>query len=703
MKRLCWGSPGVPVLPSRIVRKHSRHSVSQILHRSPTFAGAKTVGDLGLLWRVQGTNLLESDKEQLVSLFRKLCPAADVVVVPAGIEPRFLEYADLSTRTRNCVRNARIPYRQDGIFVGDLLGIPGLGVRSLLELMCVLEAGVQRLRTIVDDLGVRDDRIAYSIAKGGNFHKSSQRAEGHSAYRHLQTRERGLWADTERTLKEIFSFALDLQAEATLADVLKPEFAEIADVIGERPNLLKIALDQLIHRDMRPSIRVLNGFRELLETCSEQETQIVEYRLSSVPPKTLQETGDALGITRERVRQVQVRIESKIQKRNSGHIDAMAKFLGSQLPKVLNEEGLDQRLLAIFHHDASKAGFLARSRLKSALSYKKRGSILLNHEAEELLCAMEDRAREEADDVGLVDEKVLESCLPSEDWVPCFPILIACMTLKCISGQLCLRDTAKSRVKSALLQIGRPATRDEISVKCGLSPTQVGGAISNIPSIVRADLKRWGLRDWIEDEYDGITGEILQRIEENGGVASARSLMREIPEKFGVSESSVRAYLGTAQFDVYQDEVRVAANPVFDLLPLREVVSGIDSDGCPYWNFRVEDRYFEGYSLSAVPYEIAKALGCVAGESIRVQVRSPMNCRSLSVSWKLASSTKASIGYVSDALRKLGATSGEMISLVIRRDGSVDFRMMLDSEPVPSAAENAEGMLERIKSRRKVL
>ncbi len=703
MKRLCWGSPGVPVLPSRTMRNHSRHSISQIFHRSPTFAGAKTVEDLDLLWKVRGTNLLESDKEQLVSLFYKLCPADDVVVVPAGIEPRFLEYADLSTRTRNCVRNAHIPYRQDGIFVGDLLSIPGLGVRSLLELMCVSEAGVQRLRAIIDDLGVRGGGTAYSIAKGGNVHESSKRVEVHSVDEYLQIRESGLWADTERTLKEIFSFALDLQAETTMADALKPEFAEIADVIGETLNLLKIALDELIHRDMRPSIRVLNGFRDLLGTFSEQEVQIVEYRLSSVRPKTLQKTGDALGITRERVRQVQDQIESKIQKRNSGHIDAMAKLLRSQLPKVLNEDSLDQRLLAIFHYDTSKAGFLARSRLKRALGYNRKGSILLNDEAEELLCAMEDRAREEADDVGLVDEKVLKNCLPSDDWVPCFHFLIDCMTLKHIGDQLCLRDTAKSRVKCALLQIGRPATRDEISVKCGLSPTKVGGAISNIPSIVRADLKRWGLRDWIEDEYDGITGEILQRIEENGGVASARSLMREIPEKFGVSESSVKAYLGTAQFDVYQDEVRVAANPVFDLLPLREIVSGFDKDGCPYWNFKVENRYFQGYSLSAVPYEIAKEMGCEAGESIRIPVRSPMNCRDLSVSWKLASSTKASIGYVSDALKELGATSGEMVSLVMRRDGSVDFRMVLDSEPVPSATENAEGMLERIKSRRKVL
>lgn len=249
-----------------------------------------------------------------------------------------------------------------------------------------------------------------------------------------------------------------------------------------------------------------------------------------------------------------------------------------------------------------------------------------------------------------------------------------------MSDRLCLRDSDKAKVKVALLEIGKPATKDEISAECDLSLIKVGGALSNIPSIKRADRLYWGLEDWIQDEYDGIPGEILQRIEEHKGVVSKSLLLREIPNKFDVKESSVNAYLRTPQFDINGDEVRVAEDPdsKFKLRDLDKVVSGKDHDGSLFWNFTVQDRHFKGHNIVQVPYEIVRHLGCAANKRKRVRVSAPLGCENISVNSPMASLTMASIGHVSDALKLLKAKHDDLASIVMRSDGSVEIRMAVE-------------------------
>ena len=112
-----------------------------------------------------------------------------------------------------------------------------------------------------------------------------------------------------------------------------------------------------------------------------------------------------------------------------------------------------------------------------------------------------------------------------------------------------MRNSAKAQAKSALLSIGRAATREEIAAVCRLtSATQVSGAFSNIPSVIRASKDAWALAEWVDDEYEGIVAEIIQRIEEDGGSTTTKRLLTELPEKFDVSATSVRAYMQTPRF-----------------------------------------------------------------------------------------------------------------------------------------------------------
>ena len=53
---------------------------------------------------------------------------------------------------------------------------------------------------------------------------------------------------------------------------------------------------------------------------------------------------------------------------------------------------------------------------------------------------------------------------------------------------------------------------------------------------------------------------------------------------------------------------------------LNDVIDGRDAAGNPYWTFVVKDRYFDGYSLTNLPRELAKALGCQPNDETHIRV-----------------------------------------------------------------------------------
>ena len=99
-------------------------------------------------------------------------------------------------------------------------------------------------------------------------------------------------------------------------------------------------------------------------------------------------------------------------------------------------------------------------------------------------------------------------------------------------------------MKAALLHIGSPANKAEIAEQSGLTERQVGAALSQIESVARADKTRWGLREWIDDIYEGIPAEIVQRINEDGGSTRLNRLLEELPR---MSRSERGKRLGVPQ------------------------------------------------------------------------------------------------------------------------------------------------------------
>ena len=442
--------------------------------------------------------------------------------------------------------------------------------------------------------------------------------------------------------------------------------------------------------------------RSTFDGLNEKQRTVVETRLVQSPSATLEEAGRLLGVTRERVRQIQAKLEPKIEKALGPELGIIADTFQEHLDPLVPAKELVQRVNGIIPEAATGVTAIFRDALIQAMGLTLDGDVYVNEQAATVICDVKARARQLADDAGLVREQDLIDGLTDEKWRQFWPWIRRRSGLRSFHGLLALRDSAKARTKAALLSIGRPATKEEISALCGYRPKQVGANLSNVPSVVRADRERLGLRDWIDDEYDGIVGEIMQRIDEDGGVTTTERLLREIPSKFNVSPVSVQLYMRTPRFEIRNGSIRLASPTSVRLRNLDDVVHGHDDDGAPFWTFLVEDRYFLGFSVVGVPPEVAVALGCEPDSGLDIRIENLPECRALSLHWRLASVTGASLGHVAEPLRRLGLTTGDRARVTIATNRSARLSGD-DGGKSARPSQEADDTLARMLNRRRAI
>lgn len=466
----------------------------------------------------------------------------------------------------------------------------------------------------------------------------------------------------------------------------------------------------------------LTALVDLWESMTALEHVILTDRILASEPLSLQEIGSKEGLSRERIRQIQRALEARLSQRRRDRADdphwmgLLVATIRHRVGPVVSESELEEQISTAFSGvEVSERNApvvsMAEQLLRKELGYVCNDGTCLDDAASRVVDGLKKSARRIADGSGLIDERDLRDCLPESTWHQHWSALLARCGLLRLSGRLALRDTAKARTRAALISIGRPATKEEVAQRCGLSPARIGAQLSALDGVVRADKDRWGLSEWIEDEYEGIAAEIVQRIEEDGGATRLKRLLEELPRMFGVSESSVRTYVATPKFLLTDGYVSLADSSSIKLRPLNDAVDGFVADGRPYWRFRVEDRYFDGYSVSGLPPEIAKVLGCEPDGRTRVPISEPDGCKPVSANWPLASNTGANLGYLSEPLRRLGARSGQYARLVIDGPDSVSIQLeALDADrehsarpDAPPASDRARDLLERMKNRRTVV
>lgn len=644
--------------------------------------------------RYAAERYLSDLRDALEAIRQNRNPDSNSLAWPAGLDRSILDGLCIEVRTRNCLLREQLMEGDNPLTVQQLLRLPNFGSKSLSDLLITLEKFLReciRTGTIASHQACQwtgespNDSVELGVRTAGTPEASPTP-----------------WEGTGKLLSPLLAAAAELHGAETFADVLNPEFMRLASRMGIAAKIGTIRIDDVVSGTPGLASIVSNRLRLAIDAASENERTIIEHRLLRTPPKTLEEIGSLVGVTRERIRQIQARVESKIGVALERELRVISWTLKEEFGHITPESKFERRIEEFLPDDPPFAKGIFRRALITAMNYTLQDGVYLDGRAGRVVEEIRASVRRLADDVGLVDEEQLIVELPSEEWRRFWPWLRERFGLHDLHGSLGIRDSAKARAKAALLSIGRPATREEIAAICGLEEARIGGHLSNIASVARADKDRWGLKEWIDDEYDGIVGEIIQRIEEDGGATTTGRLLKELPGQFDVSASSVRAYMQTSKFVIRDGWISMANVSSLQLRHLDDVIDGRDGNGDPYWAFTVEARFFDGYSVTGIPPEFAKALGCKPDEDESIRIANLPDCRDLSIRWPLASTTGASLGYLADPLRRLGVQSGQCVRVTIRGTGLVD--LIAEGDRMErSSTSHADAILARMKNRRRAL
>lgn len=745
----------------------------------------------------------------------QLSPPPGAAALHAGTPVEKLMALFLGTRARNVVRKARQEEEIEGrlrrtLTTDDVLAIRGAGVMVLLELLAVVEgAGLDHPGAV--PVAVMDGPGAGLGAGSGALPRPAVPA----GVDRQATRPHDLPGDPVVPLPEVpppriplpepladlLAAAREFGGAASLKDALEVDLGSLAARTGLATELSAVRLDALHVGEgegRSHTAGLLQEIEALQAELTPREKLILDRRLFRRQPDTLKALGEQLGVTRERVRQLESRLKQRIDARGrlGRRVRIVAGAVADRISPISRPEKVDRQLAEVFEvrqedpagvrrggvgdglpdalvenqrdgesdagerhavghgsglnwptkppktgaktqvesrgHAARRASDrvsngcrkredqsedhggsrghaavpLACRMIRNQLGYRVTGELELAEQAAEAVAVLRQSAREQQDDAGLLDEAALQSRLPDPSWTKHWELLVEACGFYRIDGLLGLRNTQKARVKAAILNIGRVAAREEIAARCGLSRQRTASYLSALPSVARADLTRWGLVEWIDDVYEGVANEIQQRIDEDNGATRVERVLDELPRLFGVSETTVRAYLNAPQFEVANGWVRRADVSALKLRPLDDAINGRDEQGRPWWSFQVKPEYFRGYSAAGVPPEIARELGCPPNGSVEMRLAEPSGCRPLSLIWRLTSLTGPSLGYLSRPLERLSAQPGDRVRLILCGDGSVELRR--DDPPESpddpdSGSRTADDILERLKQRRQVL
>ena len=641
-----WGHPPTPLLPRWYRENFAHHRLPARIRRlNPAVA---RIGDLGTFWVQFQRPLDKASIRSLAHLAGTRRPPPDFQILPVDFDLDLLLSIPLKPRTLNCIVRALHRNRLKDRTVAEFMGLTNFGILSLLDLMCVTElvlCNPELLRRASDE----------------SAEQPEQNEEPHEP-----------WILANESLDIILAAAREFYGARTLGDILRADLSRIVSAAN-----LDEAIDAIHLPDIdqplvsQVVIRLANG----LENSTSTEDALIDKRICVDQPWTLEQLARMMGHSREWIRKLEKKLKQSLNESVGASIGILADVVSEKIGAVTTDGELDRHIADLFsvntHH--TPAVSLARRMLRAKLDYSCHDGTCISQQALTVVRGLKDAATAIADDVGLIDEAALLPHLPDPEWAEHLPVLSDRCGLHRVSGRLALRTTARARAKAALMAIGRSATKEEIATIAELDPARIGGHLSNIPSVARADKHRWGLRDWIDDVYEGIPAEIVQRIDEDGGSTRLNRLLDELPRLFGVSEMSVRAYVATPAFRVEHGWVSVAEEPDFVVGRFRDVASGRDSSGDLYWTFPMHERYLRGFSVVGVPPELAVTLGCGFGRKSTVTVRSPQGSRAVSVNWRKTALTGPEIGRVTDSMSSLGAREGDLVQLVVHSEDEISF------------------------------
>ncbi len=411
-----------------------------------------------------------------------------------------------------------------------------------------------------------------------------------------------------------------------------------------------------------------SAFGAALDGVGERERIIARTRTYARPPERLAALGDRFGVSRERARQLEVRLRKRVEEGAGDALRAAARWLRASVGEACRTDAFRETLDALLRDVPTSRRLQAEVAIMAESGYEYLDGAVGDESFRVRVARVKLRAPDFTREAGVVREADLRWALGEAS--PHWEAMARNAGLIRIGDRLVLRDTRHARVFLALQAIGRPVRRREIAAAAGLTDnSSLSSMLSSDANFVRFTKDKWGLAKWTDEPYEGVVKAIVRRIEDGGGKARVGDLAREIPAKFEVLPATVRNYMGTRKFEVRDGWVRLARSPVAPKEALEKARDvAWTPEGLPVLRFRVGAHHLKGNSQK-VSIAVAQHLGVGIDQSRRVPFASPPGVAAASVIWRSYDPNGPEMGRMREALSACGIEAGEDACVVLAPDG----------------------------------
>lgn len=297
-----YPSPGRRLFPRSLTPLLGAHPVGTGVARSLGLSSGATLGDLNAaVWQGRSTEQVRRLATEIVQVLNQGIPA-ELAQVPIFAHRPRVDDLDLSVRTRNALRYGGLVEsgRLRPTTVGTVWSLKNFGAVSLLDLLTALEAEEPRHSNesrVLDESATpsRAVRVAASaLAKrrwAGSVTAGDPRVGSHLV-------ALDPFATTARSAGEALAEANYTPSQAKRTAAVIRGFTDQVDAL--RKLTLETELDQIVDA--------------LTERASNKTAILARTGLGGAEPLTLEATGQIIGVTRERVRQLERKFKERVDK-----------------------------------------------------------------------------------------------------------------------------------------------------------------------------------------------------------------------------------------------------------------------------------------------------------------------------------------------------------------------------------------------------
>lgn len=472
-----------------------------------------------------------------------------------------------------------------------------------------------------------------------------------------------------------------------------------------------LPLSDLTRRDGNAGF--VSGFRSVIAHCGDERDLTVLRERLSFTPLTLEELSRTFGLSRERVRQLQVVAERRLTEAAAGRDWAEVRWRAQRLRHRLGasirlqsqeaQAAIAEQLAGLppGEHD-----FTTSILLWLAGPYRLNGQTGWIHTGPATAAGppADMNFLEGVSDQGRIDAEQLRGILSELGLVPAAQDdwLHRERRIRDLNGALLLwTGTVADKAATALEAIGQPASAEEINAIIGEGHNlrAVRGRLLGDDRFVRTDRLRIGLRQWGLEEYSSIVDEIAEEIERTGGEADATTLIATVAQRFNLRVASVESYAGVPRFVISEGRIRLR-RPDEPYLPSRTI---FDETGCYVLNdstcvIRLNiDRDTLRGSGRPLPQGLGVWLGVFPGSRREFHLA---DGETLLVSWPDSALLGPSLGTIRRPILALGGTEGDQIRLTFdRTTDRADTALVKQDDLAASTGPNRLTLLTGIQPR----